>query len=158
MKKNNTSVSRILCCALLLSQLCACSSPIIIYDTPLSDAVTADETVPAVTETEAVTETAPITEAPVTETVPAETEALPDPLDLARDELSKLRRDDLDGMNILIAAAYESAVFGDAFDGDNAGSTVLPVTRAERTRLVEERYNVRSLKYVFEKEHHQQDQ
>lgn len=152
MKKNNTSVSRILCCALLLSQLCACSSPIIIYDTPLSDAVTADETVPAVTETEAVTETAPITEAPVTETVPAETEALPDPLDLARDEFSKLRRDDLDGMNILIAAAYESAVFGDAFDGDNAGSTVLPVTRAERTRLVEERYNVRILNYVFEKE------
>lgn len=152
MKKNNTSAPRLLCCVLLLTQLSACSSPIIIYDTPLSDAVTAEETAPPILQTEAVTETTPVTESPVTESAPAETEPEIEPLELARDELSKLRSDDLDGMNILIAAAYESAVFGDAFDGDNAGSTVLPVTRAERTRLVEERYNVRILNYVFEKE------
>jgi hypothetical protein len=151
MKKNNTSVSRILCCALLLSQLCACSSPIIIHDTPLSDAVTAEETAPLTLDT-VVTETEAVTEPIVTETESSAAEEPVDPTVLAKEELSKLRRDDLDGKNILIASADESAVFGDFFDGENAGSTVLPETRLARTRLVEERYNVRILTSVYDKE------
>ena len=151
MRLDKTNVTGLLGCCLLLAQLTACSSPIIIHDTPLSEAVTADETAPVTVDT-AVTETTPVTEAPVTETTSAVMEEPVDPQQLAKAELTKLRRADLDGMNILIAAADESAVFGDMFDGENAGSTVLPATRIERTRMVEERYNVRILNYVFEKE------
>ena len=151
MRMNKRNVFGILSSVLLLAQLTACSSPIIIYDTPLSEAVTAVETAPPAIDT-VVTETEPVTEAPVTESMP-ETETEPvDTKANAKEALSALRRADLDGMNILIAAADESAVFGDLFDGENAGSTVLPATRTERTRMVEERYNVRILNYVFEKE------
>ena len=152
MRMNRKHILGLLSCIVLLSQLNACSSPIVIYDTPLSDAVTAPETTPITMDT-VVTETEAITEAPITETI-ASVEEKPHvaPLALAKEELSKLRRTDLDGMNILIAAADESAVFGDSFDGENAGSTVLPQTRMERTRLVEERYNVRILNSVEDKE------
>lgn len=151
MRMNKRNVFGILSSCLLLAQLTACSSPIVIYDTPLSDAVTAVDTAPVSVET-AVTETAPVTDIPVTETQPVSETTPVDPLEEGKAALSALRRDDLDGMNILIAAADESAVFGDFFDGENAGSTVLPATRTERTRMVEERYNVRILNYVFEKE------
>ena len=151
MRMNRRNVFGILSSALLLAQLSACSSPIIIHDTPLSDAVTAVTTAPVTVDT-VETETAPVTELPITESQSAsETE----PVDTAasgKEALAALRRADLDGMNILIAAADESAVFGDFYDGENAGSTVLPATRTERTRMVEERYNVRILNYVFEKE------
>ena len=151
MNMNKKQIFGFLSLCVLLSQLNACSSPIIIHDTPLSDAVTAPETAPitldtAVTETEAITETESITtaETPAAEPV--------DPETLAKEELSKLRRDDFDGQNFLIIAADDSAVFGDRFDGENAGSTVLPVTRIARTRLVEERYNVRILNQIYDKE------
>ena len=149
MRMNKRNVLGILSSCLLLAQLTACSSPIIIYDTPLSDAVTDTDTAPITADTEG-TETVPVTETLVTETVSETTPV--DPQAEGKAALSALRRDDLDGMNILIAAADESAVFGDLFDGENAGSTVLPATRTERTRMVEERYNVRILNYVFEKE------
>ncbi len=151
MRMNKNHVLGLLSGVLLLSQLNACSSPIIIHDTPLSDAVTAEETAPVTLDT-AVTETADVTEAPVTETDGIPKEEPVDPEVLAAEALSELRRVDLDGKNILIAAAYESAVFGDIFDGDNACSTVLPETRIARTRLVEERYNVRILNSVYEKD------
>ena len=151
MRMNKKHVLGLLSGALLLSQLNACSSPIIIHDTPLSDAVTAETTVPFTLDP-AVTETAAVTEAPVTETEDVIKEEPVSPEVLAKEELSKLRRADLDGKNILIAAADESAVFGDLFDGDNACSTVLPETRIARTRMVEERYNVRILNTVYEKE------
>ena len=151
MRMNKRNVPGILSCCLLLAQLTACSSPIIIYDTPLSDAVTDTDTAPVTMDTEE-TETAPVTEALITETEPVSETAPVDPQAEGKAALSALRRDDLDGMNILIAAADESAVFGDLFDGENAGSTVLPATRTERTRMVEERYNVRILNYVFEKD------
>lgn len=151
MKMNRNQIPGLLSSCLLLAQLTACSSPIIIHDTPLSDAVTATDTAPVAVDT-AVTETAAVTEPVITETESAVIEEPVDPAVLAKEELSKLRRDDLDGKNILIAAADDSAVFGDAFDGDNAGSTVLPETRIARTRLVEERYNVRVLHSVYEKE------
>ena len=151
MRINRNRMLGLLSGCLLLTQLSACSSPIIIHDTPLSDAVTATDTAPT-TAAPAVTETAAVTEPVITETESAAVEEPIDPTVLAKEELSRLRRDDLDGKNILIAAAYDSAVFGDAFGGDNAGSTVLPETRIARTRLVEERYNVRVLHSVYEKE------
>lgn len=148
MRMNQKSVSGLLGALLLLSQLTACSSPIVIYDTPLSEALTAEETAPA--DTAPLTDTAPVTQPPETETDAPIPEA--DGETLAREALSALRRDDLDGMNILIAAADESAVFGDFFTGENAAGTALPAERAARTRLVEERYNVRILSYAYEKE------
>ena len=151
MRMNKNQILGLLSGCVLLAQLNACSSPIIIHDTPLSDAVTADGTVPVTSES-AVTEAETETASPVTETESTATEEPVDPTTLAKEELSKLRRDDLDGKNILIASADESAVFGDFFDGENAGSTVLPETRIARTRLVEERYNVRILSSVYEKE------
>lgn len=151
MRMNKKQMLGLLGGILLLAQLNACTSPIIIYDTPLSDAVTAETTAPITLDT-AMTETAAVTEAPVTETEGVIKEEPVAPEVLAKEELSKLRRTDLDGKNILIAAAYESAVFGDMFDGDNACSTVLPETRIARTRMVEERYNVRILNTVYEKE------
>ena len=151
MKMNRNQILGVLSGCLLLAQLNACSSPIIIHDTPLSDAVTAEETAPLTLDT-VVTETEAVTEPIVTETESSAAEEPVDPTVLAKEELSKLRRDDLDGKNILIASADESAVFGDFFDGENAGSTVLPETRLARTRLVEERYNVRILTSVYDKE------
>ncbi len=152
MRMNRNLILCLLSGCILLAQLNACSSPIIIHDTPLSDAVTAEETTPIMSPDTAVTETEAVTVPAVTETDGAAAEEFVDPTVLAKEELSRLRRDDLDGKNILIAAADESAVFGDRFDGDNAGSTVLPETRIARTRLVEERYNVRVLSSVYEKE------
>lgn len=151
MRINKHHVRSLLGAALLLASLTACSSPIIIHDTPLSEALTADETAPVTVDT-AVTETEAVTEPAVTESETTADVIIEDPLTLAKHELASLRRADLDGMNILIAAADESAVFGDLFAGENAGSTVLPETRAARTRLVEERYNVRILNYLFERE------
>ena len=151
MKMNRNQILGVLSGCLLLAQLNACSSPIIIHDTPLSDAVTAEETAPLTLDT-VETETVAVTELIVTETESSAAEEPVDPTVLAKEELSKLRRDDLDGKNILIASADESAVFGDFFDGENAGSTVLPETRLARTRMVEERYNVRILTSVYDKE------
>ena len=151
MNMNKKRIFGFLSLCVLLSQLNACSSPIIIHDTPLSEAVTAVETAPITLDT-VVTETEAITETPVTTADNTAEEEPVDPETLAKEELSKLRRDDFDGQNFLIIAADDSAVFGDRFDGENAGSTVLPVTRIARTRLVEERYNVRILNQIYDKE------
>ena len=58
---NKRNVLGILSSCLLLAQLTACSSPIIIYDTPLSDAVTDTDTAPITADTEG-TETVPVTD------------------------------------------------------------------------------------------------
>ena len=151
MKITDRTIPKLMLLCALLSQLTACSSPIIIHKNPLSDPVTDPNTLP-------VTETA----APADTELPSQTEsagdtepsapAPADPETLAKEALSALRRDDLDGMNLIIATADNSAVFGDSFDGDNAASTVLPQLREARTRLVEERYNVRILTFSYDKE------
>ncbi len=134
----------------MLAQLTACDSFIVIHDTPLSETTEAADTV-------AVTDVIPADTAPVTETeaipdVTQEPEAPADPTEAAKKALSVLRDTDLDGMNYLIATADRAAAFGDRFDGDEAGSAVLPETRIERTRMVEEKYNVRIISFSYEKE------
>lgn len=135
----------------VMTHLSACSSLIVIHDQPLSgtgettDTAYAESTADAVTETDTQTAAGPETES---EQIPAPA----DPEETAEKALSALRDADMDGMNYLIAAADSAAAFGDGFSGDEAGSTVLPETRVKRTRMVEEKYNVRILTFSYETE------
>ena len=152
---------RIFCAAsfvvVLAAQLCACSSLIVIHDNPQADetAQSTETAVPDTQDTGADTKSGveSDTDGIPTDTVTAESAASPaDPAERAKAALVELRRADLDGMNYLIAASDRAAVFGDSFDGEEAGSTVLPATRIARTRLVEEKYNVRILTFSYDPE------
>ncbi len=150
-RKMAAATAALLCAA--LTQTLSCSSFIVIHDTPFSKTTAAD-TLPVtpVTDTETAVPDTDVSETSVLQTEAAvETEPI-DPEQAARDALAVLRDADLDGMNYLIATTDAAAGFGDRFDGEEAGSAVLPETRIRRTRMVEEKYNVRIISFSYEQE------
>ena len=148
LQRKHKCAATLLLCAIILSNLNACSSPIIFHDTPLSDRVETDSTTP---ETDP-SDRPPVITDPVTDPDGPTTDTPTDPDADAKEALSALRREDLDGMNILIASAADSAVFGDIFGADDKRGTVLSDLRRSRTQMVEQRYNVRILNFTFERD------
>lgn len=150
MNKRTPMAAGLLLSAVLCTQLASCSSFIVIHGDPAEQTTETTDTAP-------LTETAPVTgdggDAVTEYTHVTETEAAPVlPIETARTALNALRDADLDGMNYLIATVNDAAAFGDRFDGDEAGSEVIPETRVERTRMVEEKYNVRIISFSYETE------
>lgn len=141
----------------IMTQLTACASWIVVHKPPSETAETApqdgtdkDSMTSDSTDTSDISNTTEKADKPESDTT--EPAASSSSLETAKAALAELRDMDMDGMNYLIAAADHSAAFGDRFDGDAAGSTVLPELRVKRTQLVEEKYNVRILTFSYEAE------